>query len=160
MGEDGLRELLQFGAVGKLELLVVAEVELQLQQRGHVQQLVAQSRQFPAHLCCVLRNAENRHPCRFGMMGGTAGRGNQVGHGLGLAQVQFAGQKGTLRELPAQGLAATALDEQLHHPADDIPGPVATDFRGIFASIRVGGTINAHHHFVHHLAPTAITVGG
>ena len=97
----------QFAAVGEFQVLVVREVEFQFQQRGQLQQLLAQSRQLRAVAAPQLRHGN--------LVTGPAARGDEVGHRLRLREVHLAVQEGALRELARTGHAASLLAEQLQH---------------------------------------------
>ena len=123
---------------------MVAEVEFQFHEGGEVEQLVTQDSQFTAESAAHLVH---------GHAVGSSGSGcNEVGHSFGLAQVHLAIQEGTLGIFTRSGGTASLADEELHHLLKDVARSVAGDFRGILASVRVGGTEKADQHFVDNLS--------
>ena len=135
---------LQLRTVGKLQFLVVAEVELQLHQRGEVQQLLAQGGQLLAESSLHLIHGQS--------VGSGRRRGYQVGHGFGLTQVHLPVQESTLGELARTRRTASVPDEELHDLLEDVRGTVAGNLDRIFARIGMGRTEQADQHFVDNLA--------
>ena len=133
-------DIFQFRTVGKLQFFVVAEVEFQFHKGSEVEQFVAQDSQFTTESATHLVHGHAVGSGRSGC--------NEVGHGFGLAQVHLAIQEGTLGVFTRSGGTASLTDEKLHHLLKDVARSVAGDFRGILASIRVGGTEKADQHFV------------
>ena len=139
---DLVSYLREFATVGKLELFVVAEIELQLHERGEVQELVAQHRQFLAEASAQLAQGE-------AVRGGRGG-GDEVGHGFGLAEVHLAIEEGTLGVLARCGKAASAIDEEAQGLLEDIGGAMTRDLYRVFARIGVGRTEEGDEHLVEH----------
>ncbi|EDY96499.1 hypothetical protein BACPLE_00942 [Phocaeicola plebeius DSM 17135] len=133
-------DVFQFRTVGKLQFLVVAEVEFQFHEGGEVEQLVAQDSQFTAESAAHLVHGH--------AVGSGRGGCDEVGHGFGLAQVHLAIQEGTLGIFTRSGGTASLADKELHHLLEDVARAVAGDFCGILSGVRVGGTEKADQHFV------------
>ncbi len=83
---------------------------------------------------------------------GLAGRGHQLGHGLGLAQPQAAAQKGAAGELAGLGQAAALGQAQLQHPPGHRRSGVALDLDRVLSAIRMWSFEKGAQHLVHHLA--------
>ena len=139
-GGDGL----ELRAVGKLQVLVVAEVQLQLHERGEMQELVAQLGQLAAEASAHLVHGH--------AVGGGRGRGDEVGHGFGLAQVHLSVEEGALGVFARPCGAAPLADEQLHHLLEDVGRAVAGYLHRVLARVRMGCAEEADQHFVHHFA--------
>ena len=141
---DGLRyflgQRLELATVGKLQVFVVGEIQLQFEQRDHVEQFFAQAFQVVGKAAAHLLHGHPVHRCRGG--------GNQVGYGFGLAQVHFAMHEGTLGKFAGPGQPATLGDEQLQHFLQDIVAPVAADFGAILARVGMGCPENRDQHLV------------
>ena len=87
-------------------------------------------------------------------MRGGRGRGDEVGHGFGLAEVHLAIKEGTLGVLARCGKAASAIDEQAQGLLEDIGGAVTGDLYRVLTRIGVGRTEEGDEHLVEHGAVT------
>ena len=81
----GGRHGIELTAIGKFQVLVVGKIQFQLEQRGELQQLLAQSGQSLTEMSAHLTH---RHAMRRRRRGS-----NEVGHSLCLRQVHFTVQK-------------------------------------------------------------------
>ena len=81
--------------------------------------------------------------------------GDQVGHGLGLAEVHLAVQEGPEGEFPGTGHAAPTPQEMLQNLLLDIGGAMAGDLHHVFARIRPGCPEDACQYLVKHAFPIA-----
>ena len=123
---------------------MVGEVELQLHQRGDVEQLLAKGFQLAAEPATHLAHGQ-------AMLAGRGG-GDQVGHRLGLAQVHLAVHEGPLGELAGLGQAAARGDERPQDALLDVGRPVAGDLDRVLAREGVRRPEKGHHHVVDRLA--------
>ena len=82
-------------------------------------------------------------------------RGDHVGHGLGLREVEFPGQVGADGEFARLGHASARGGQQPEDFRDDVGGAVARDFDRVFARVGVRGAENGRQHVVDH----AVAVG-
>ena len=119
----------QLGAVGEFDLLF-REVEFEFQLRGEVQQFFAQGVErcgiTPAHLVGGERVRRPR------------GRGDDVGHGFGLREVEFARKIGPDGEFARLGHACAGGGQQAQRFGNDVLRTVARDFGGVLARIGTG----------------------
>ncbi|CDD33298.1 putative uncharacterized protein [Bacteroides sp. CAG:714] len=134
---------LQLRTVGKLQFLVVAEVEFQFHQRGEMQQLLAQGSQFLAEASLHLIHGQP--------VGSRRRRGNQIGYGFGLTQVHLPVQESTLGKLSRTGGTTSVPDEKLHDLLEDVRGTVAGNLDRIFSRIGMGRMKQADQHLVDNL---------
>ena len=86
-------------------------------------------------------------------MGGLRLRLNEVGHGLGLRQVEFAVEEGALRELAWLGKPAASLHQQFHDALLDVERAVAGYLHHILARVGTGGGVLGDHHLVEQGVP-------
>ena len=113
---------------------------VQFHERGEVKQLVLQGGELLTESASHLVHG---HPVGSGRSGS-----NQIGYGLGLAQVHLAIQESPLGVFAGEGRTASALDETTHHLLEDVRRTMARDFRRIFAGVGVGSPKDGHQHFV------------
>ena len=99
----------KLATVGKFQVLMVREVELQLQQRREFEQLFAQLRKLRRKMPPQLTQ---RH-----LMSGLIGRSNQVGHSLSLREVHLTVEIGTLGKFTRKSHTASVLNQQFQHLA-------------------------------------------
>jgi len=134
----------KFGAVGELEVFVVGKIEFQFEHGVQVEEGFAQAAEFLAEVAAQLAHGEV--VLRLGL------RCDDVGHGFGLREVEFAVEKGALCEFARVGLPRTALLEQRHQPRGNIRRGVARDFHSVFAREGMWRAIDGEHGFVEHAA--------
>ena len=126
----------QFAAVGKLQFLMIAEVQFQFEQGGHLQEFFAQNGQFTAEMSLQL--AECHLMCRL------IGRSNQICHCLSLRKIHLAVHIGTTSIFARFCLATTYLYEALKNLLKNVSATMAGNLRGILARITVGRSEHAH----------------
>ena len=136
----GGRYGIELTAIGKFQVFVVGKVQFQLEQRGELQQLLAQSGQSLTEMSAHLTH---RHAMRRRRRGS-----NEVGHSLRLRQVHFAVQKRPTCEFTRFGRLGPRCQEQLHHALQNVSRPVARNFGGLFAGVRMGGAKHGNQDFV------------
>ena len=117
----------KFWSVGKLQLLVVGEVEFKLQQRSEVQELVAQPREFAGEMALQLGEGN--------AMGCSAVGSDEVGDSLGLREVELAIEEGTLRKFTGLCQAASMPDKELQDFVQDIAGTVTGELHAVLAGV-------------------------
>lgn len=140
LGADFLHDAVQLRAVGELHVFF-REVEFEFEQRGQVQQAVAQ---------CVQRVGESAaHLSRGEGMGCARRRGDQVGDRLGLRKVHLACEKRPGGEFARFGGAGSRGVEQAQNLGHDVGGAVAGEFHRVFARVGAGGAEDSGEHFVH-----------
>ena len=100
---DCLGKRLKFGAVGKFEVFVVGKVEFEFEKTGQMKQLVAQCGKFGGETATQLIDGQ--------LMSGFIGRGDEVGNGFGLREVEFAVEKSTLGIFARVGHAASFFNK-------------------------------------------------
>ena len=126
--------------IGKLQFLVVAEVQLQLHEGGDMQQLFPQCGKFVREMATQLAQGH--------LVGSLVGGGYQVGNGLGLAQVHLPVKVSPFGILARLRLSAPALYQRTEDAGDDILAAMARDFHAVFSRIGMGSLEDAGHHFV------------
>ena len=99
-----LGQMGQFGAVGKLQVFMVGEVEFEFEQGGEVKQAFAQLFQLSAEVAAQLTHGD-------AVVGGGGGC-YHIGHGFCLREVQPSVEKGTLGKLPRGGRNGSGVDEE------------------------------------------------
>ena len=109
-----------------------------------MEQLVAQGGQFPTESAAHLVHGH--------AMGGSRGRGDEVGHRFGLAQIHLAVQESTLGVFPRSGGTASLPDKELHHLLENVARTVAGDFRRVFSRVGMRASEKADQHFVDNLS--------
>ena len=97
-------KLAQIATVGKLQVLMVAEVKLELKERGHLQELVAEKGKGGGDIATQL--SESNAVCCL------VGGGNEVGDSLCLAEVELAVDESPSGKLARLCLATARIDEQ------------------------------------------------
>ena len=137
-------EVLQLTAVGKFEVFVVGEVELEFHQGGDVEELVAEGGELLAEAAAHL---VHRHA-----VGGCGRRGDEVGHGFGLAEVHLSVEKGALGVFARCGQGAACVQEFLQHAMENIGRAMAGDFGAVLAGVGMRPAEEADEHFVDGLA--------
>ena len=81
-------------------------------------------------------------------MGGFALRGDEVGDGFGLCQVEFAVHKCPSGELTRKGQPCAVLDEEFEESLLDEDGAVDADLGSVLTRERVWCLEKGHHGFV------------
>ena len=132
----------ELGAVGKLQLLVVGKVQLQLDEGGDMQQLVAQGAQLPAESAPHLAHRQAMLCLR--------GRSDKIGHGFCLTQIHLAVGEGAASVFAGLRQACAAVNEKPEGALEDVGRAVAGDLRGVLARVRMRGAEDRYQHFVHH----------
>ena len=99
-----LGQMGQFGAVGKLQVFMVGEVEFEFEQGGEVKQAFAQLFQLSAEVAAHLTHGD-------AVVGGGGG-GNHIGHGFCLREVHPSVEKGALGKFPRGGRNGSGVDEE------------------------------------------------
>ena len=140
LGVDLLQQRRELAAVGEIDLLL-AEVELQFEQGREVHQPLAQP--------VERRRVAAAQLVRRQRMGGPGGGGDQIGHRLGLCQIEFPVEVGAAREFARPGHAGPGLQCQAQHLADDVGGAVARKFDRLFARVGVRRPEEGRHRLVH-----------
>ncbi len=98
IGEGG-----QGATVGKLQLLVVGKIELQLDKRRKMEQLITQTAQLRRDAAAQLTQSEIL--LRLGL------RSDEIGHRLRLGEIHLAVKERALREFARTRHAATRIDK-------------------------------------------------
>ena len=119
---------------------MVGEVQFEFHECRDVEQFVAQ---FAEHGAVVAAHLVHGHA-----VVGRGGRGDEVGHGFGLAEVHFPVEESPLRELPGACRFAALRQEQFHHAVEDVARTVAGNLRTVLARIGVGCAKQADQHLV------------
>ena len=102
----------EFRAVGKLQFLVVGEVEFEFEQGGEVEEAFAEVGEAVGDAAPHLLHG---YPMLRGITGGY-----EVSHGLSLREVHLAVEEGALGELPGASQTAASLDEELQDALEDV----------------------------------------
>ena len=123
----------ELAAVGKDQVVVVGEVQFEFEQRGEPEQPFAQRLQGRADVALELAEGQP--------VGGLVGGTDQVGHGLGLAQVHLAVEVGPAGVFAWFGLAASGLGERVEDLVDDVGRSVAGDLYRVLSRVGVGRTV-------------------
>ena len=140
---DFLRQRDEFCAVGELHVLL-AEVEFQLQKRGHLKQAVAQTSEFPAEATPHLAHRQT--------VGGHIGGCDKVGHGFSLTQVHFAIEEGAFGELAGLGIETAVVEQQLHDLLEYKNGTMARYLHTVLSRVGMWLAEYAHQHIVKQLS--------
>ncbi len=130
-------------ALGEGDILL-AEVELQLDECHKVEQLLAQAAQLAA--------VGTAHLVHGHAVGGGRLRGDDIGHRLGLGEVDTARGEGTAGEFARLGHAAAGLDEGGEELLLNPPRAVAREFDHVLAGERARATVEGEHYLVEQLA--------
>lgn len=136
----------QLVSVGKLQFLVVGEVEFEFEQRSQMKQAVAQIGYAAGHTTTQLTERQ--------VFLGTRLRSYQVSHRLGSRQVHLTGEKGALGELARTSHTATGINQPSEHLLLDIETAVASYLHDIFSGIGMGGAKDGEQHLVEQLIAT------
>lgn len=134
----------ELAAVGKDQVVVVGEVQFEFEQRGEPEQPFAQRLQGRADVALELAEGQP--------VGGLVGGTDQVGHGLGLAQVHLAVEVGPAGVFARFGLAASGLGERVEDLVDDVGRSVAGDLYRVLSRVGVGRTVEGDDDVVDLLA--------
>ena len=140
LGSDALHRLAQCRPVGELHVLL-RKVQFQFQQRGEVQEFVAQAFQLVGIPAAHLRRGQRMRRARRG--------GDGVGHGFGLRKIELPGQIGPYGELPGLGHASARGGQQTEDFRYDVGRSVTRDFDRILARVGVRRTEHRGQHVVH-----------
>ena len=96
-------ELPQLRAVGKLQFLMIGEVEFQFEERRHLQEFLPKYGQFGTEMSIELTQCH--------LMGHAVGRGDEVSDGLCLREIHLPVEEGATRILPRLCLTGAGADE-------------------------------------------------
>ena len=139
MRAGGAEQVAQPRTVGEFDVLL-AEIELQLQQGSELQELLPQAAQLRGIAAAQL---VHRHAVlRRGR------RGDHVRNRFCLRQIHLAVDIRAAREFARLGEPAARLRQFVQQGADDVGGGVAADLRGVLARIRARRAENAHEDVV------------
>ena len=133
---------LQLSAVGKLQFLVVREVKLEFEEGSEFEELLPQAGELRAEVSAQL--AHGHAVC--GLVGGS----DEIGYGFSLREVHLAVQVGAAGVFAGLGLAASVVDEELQHLAEDVSAAVAGYLDAVLSGVTVGRAEEADEHFVDH----------
>ena len=125
-GDEFVDERQQIIALGELHVLFT-EVEFQFNKRAEVNELLAQRFDLPAVAATQL--LQRQGVC------GLAAACDQIGHGLGLAQVELAVQEGTQRELAGLRHARTVGDHRREQTLLHVDGTMHSDLNHLLAGV-------------------------
>ena len=116
---------IEFGAVGKFEVVVVAKVEFEFEQRDKMEKLATEFFEFRREIASHLVERNSMSSSRLSI--------DEVGNGFGLREVEATIEEGTLSELARTSHASTSRDEKAKDFLLDVNRAVARDFDSVFA---------------------------
>ena len=116
---------IEFGAVGKFEVVVVAKVKFEFEQRDKMEKLATEFFEFRREIASHLVERNSVSSSRLSI--------DEVGNGFGLREVEATIEEGTLGELARTSHASTCGNEQTEDFLLDVDRAVARDFDSVFA---------------------------
>ena len=125
MRANGFGYGIEFGAVGKFEVVVVAKVEFEFEKRYEMEKLATEFFEFRGEIASHLVECNSVSSSRLSI--------DKVGYGFGLREVEATVEEGTLGEFARTSHASTCGDEQTEDFLLDVDGAVARDFDSVFA---------------------------
>jgi hypothetical protein len=134
-------ELLQVVTVGKLHVFL-AEVQLQLNKGGEVEELLSQVADFGREAAPHLLHGQ--------LVGGSGAGGDEVGHRFGLGEIQLAVEEGAEGKLPGLCQPCLSAKEELKDLLLYVGRAMAGYLYSVLAGVGVGGFEKAYQHFVQH----------
>ena len=135
VGEQGVEAF----AVGELDVLF-GKIELQFEEACKANQGFAQGVDFAGEAAAKLVEGEAVRARVF--------RGDEVGDGFGLGEVEAAVEEGALGEFAGAGLTAPRLDERPHDLALDELRAVDVEFHRVLAGVGAGAAKDEGESFV------------
>ena len=131
---------------------MIGEVERELEHRDEVNEPLAYLVDGFAQRAAQLMDGDAAEGLRT--------RGDDVGHGLRLAQVHLALEEGALRVLARAGHAAAVGEQQAYDSVRDKPGAVACYLDAVLARVGMGRAIWQGHYLVYHLLAVSYLAEG
>src|SRR5690606_34546544 len=140
---DPVEQFGELGPIGKFNILL-GEIQFQFDHGGKMEQFL------PKSVDLVTEPAP--HLLYGNVVGGLAVAGDKIGHGLCLAQVHLAMEKGPKGELPGLGRTAALSEQQLYALLLDIGRTMTGNLDHVLPGIGVGPLEEGDQYLVHDLS--------